>query len=216
VVSLAVSRDGRQIGSGGIDCTARIWSAEPAATQVDLVRRRAAVDLVQTLFRTHGLKSKVLEAIRTDPSLNEPSRGAALEIANRESEDAQSLYEAAWLTILRPTGQSDLIHQALEQIEAACKLVTDDPDRLQEYQRALGLALYRAGRPEEAIGTLDRLNATPSPLDLAVRAMASHQLGRAAAARSALDRLRSAVRASGADDHEAQGFLHEAEGLIRK
>ena len=64
VVSLAISRDGRQIVSGGIDCTARIWSAEPPATHVDQVRRRAAVELVQTLFRTHLLKSEVLEAIR--------------------------------------------------------------------------------------------------------------------------------------------------------
>jgi hypothetical protein len=162
------------------------------------------------------LKSKVLEAIRTDPSLNEPSRAAALEIANRESEDAQSLYEAAWLTILRPTGQPELMQQALERIEAACKLVTADPDRLQEYQHALALALYRAGRPEEAIGTLDRLDAKASPLDLAVRAMASDQLGRSEAARSALDQLRRVVSARGADDHEAQGFLHEAERLIRK
>ena len=108
-------------------------------------------------LRTDLLKSKVLEAIRTDPSLNEPSRAAALEIARRQSEDAQSLYEAAWLTILRPTGQPELNQQALERIEAACKLVTADPDRLQEYQHALSLALYRAGRPEEAIQTLDRL-----------------------------------------------------------
>jgi hypothetical protein len=162
------------------------------------------------------LKSKVLEAIRTDPSLNEPSRAAALEIANRQSEDAQSLYEAAWLTILRPTGQPELIQQALERIEAACKLVTADPDRLQEYQHALSLALYRAGRPAEAIGTIDRLKARPSPLDLAIRAMASHQLGRPDAARSALDQLRSAVSARGALDHEAQGFLHEAESLVRQ
>ncbi len=217
VVSLAVSRDGRQIGSGGIDCTAQIWSAEPPTTHVDQVRRRAAVELVQTLFRTHGLKSNVLEAIRTDPSLNEPSRAAALEIATRESEDAQSLYEAAWLTILRPTGQPELIQQALEQIEAACKLVTDDPDRLQEYQHALGLALYRAGRSEQAIGTLDRLNnVKPSPLDLAVRAMANQQLGRSGAARSALDQLRTVVSARGTDDQEARGFLHEVESLIRK
>jgi hypothetical protein len=46
--------------------------------------------------------------------------------------------------------------------------------------------------------------------------MASHQLGRPVAARSALDQLRSVVSARGADDQEAQGFLHEAESLVRK
>jgi WD40 repeat protein len=216
VVCLALSRDGRQIGSGGIDCTARIWSAEPPATRVDQVRRRAVVDLVQTLFRTHLLKSKVLEAIRTDPSLNEPSRAAAREIANRESEDAQSLYETARLTILRPTAQAELIQQALEQIEAACKLVTADPDRLQEYQHTLALALYRAGRFEEAIQMLDHLNAKASPVDLAVRAMASQQLGRPDAARAALYQLRSVATAKGTGDQEAQSFLHEAESVVLK
>jgi hypothetical protein len=214
VVSLAVSRDGRQIGSGGIDCTARIWSAEPPATQVDHVRRRAAVALVQTLFHTHLLKSKVLEAIRSDPTLNDASRAAALEVAGRQSEDAQALYESAWLTILRPGGEPGLIHQALERIEAACKQVTADPGRLQEYQHALALALYRAGEPEKAIQTLDHLSGAASPLDLAVRAMASHQLGRAATARSALDQLRAAVSAKGAQNQEAQVFLHEAEKLV--
>ncbi len=63
VVSLAISRDGRQVVSGSIDCTTRIWSAEPSAIEVVQVRRRAAVELVQSLFETHMLKSDVMTAL---------------------------------------------------------------------------------------------------------------------------------------------------------
>ena len=123
---------------GSIDCTARIWSAEPPATELDQVRRRAAVDLVQSLFETLMLKPDVLGALRTDRSLDEPLRAAALEIAGRRSEDAQALFEAAWLTILRPSGQADLYAQAVRRLEAACELVTGDPERLVEYQSRPG------------------------------------------------------------------------------
>ena len=38
VVSLAISPDGRQLVSGSIDCTARVWSAEPPNTELAQVR----------------------------------------------------------------------------------------------------------------------------------------------------------------------------------
>ena len=47
----------------------------------------------------------------------------ALEIAERRGDDAQGLYEAAWLTIVRPTGTPELNAQALERLEAACQAV---------------------------------------------------------------------------------------------
>ena len=218
VVSLAISRDGQQIVSGSIDCTARIWNAEPPATELDQVRRRAAVDLVQSLFETLMLKPDVQAALRADRSLDEPLRAAALEIAGRRSEDAQALFESAWLTILRPSGQADLYAQAVRRLEAACELVTGDPERLVEYRRALALALYRAGRPEDALRAIDRAgDAQATPIDLAVRAMANQKLGRLDAARAALDRLRSLVKSDQvARDPQAAGFLSEAEGAVGK
>jgi len=60
---------------------------------------------------------------------------------------------------------------------------------------------FLPSRPQEAIQSLDRLGATSAskgakaqPIDLAVRAMASHQLGRTANANAALDQLRSLVK----------------------
>jgi WD40 repeat protein len=224
VVSLAISKDGRQIASGSIDCTARIWSAAPPSTEIDQVRRRAAVDLVQSLFETHMLKPDVQDALRADPSLDGPLRAAALEIAGRRSEDAQALFESAWLTILRPSGRAELFAGAVRRLEAACRLATGDPERMAEYRRALALALYRAGRDEDALKTLDGQGDRPSPggpvpqatsIELAVRAMAGRHLGRAEAARSALDQLRSLARSDrGPRDPLAAGFLQEAEGVV--
>ena len=70
VVSLAISPDGRQLVSGSIDCTARVWSAEPPNTELAQVRRRAAVELVQSLFERHLLKADVLAALKSDPTLD--------------------------------------------------------------------------------------------------------------------------------------------------
>jgi hypothetical protein len=170
------------------------------------------------------LKSKVLEALRSDHTLNKPLQALALEIAERRSEDAQSLFETAWLTILRPSAPRELSLEALHRLEAACRLVTGDPERLAEYQHALSLALYRAGRPDEALQMVARLNDTPGPapsgarvkpIDLAVRAMASQQLGRFADAHVALAQLRSLVQTGRwSTDQEAMAFLREAEVLI--
>lgn len=153
VVSLAISHDGGQILSGSIDCTARVWSAEPPDALVDQVRRRAAVDLVQSLFQTYMLKPDVMAALKSDPTINASLRARALEIAQRRSEDAHGLFESSWLTILRPTSTSELNLQALHRLEAAALLVDDDPPRKTEYLHALSLALYRAGRSDECLSS---------------------------------------------------------------
>jgi WD40 repeat protein/serine/threonine protein kinase len=223
VVSLAISQDGRQIVSGGIDCTARVWSSEPPSEELAHVRQRAAVELVQSLFESRLLKSEVVAALKSDRTLDTPMRVAALEIAQRRSEDAQGLYEAAWLTIIRPTGTPELNARALERLEAACRLVAGDPDRQTEYLHALCLALYRADRSDEALQLVARLNDKPGlsgtrvlPIDLAVRALASQKLGRFADARTALDQLRSLVESGPATDQEARAFLREAESMVHE
>jgi WD40 repeat protein/serine/threonine protein kinase len=217
VVSLAVSRDGRQVASGSIDCTARIWSDEPAPTEVDLVRRRAAVELVQLLFEAHQLKDDVLQALRADRALEPAIRASAIEIAGWRGEDAQGLFEAAWLTVLRPGGSPEGYAQALRKLEAACRIVAGDSRRLDGYRHALALAFYRAGRPEEALRATEKPGgAGPRPVDLAVRALASQRLGRYAEARAALEQLRTLAAGPGSADQEAVGFLEEAESVVHE
>jgi eukaryotic-like serine/threonine-protein kinase len=226
VVSLAISRDGRQIVSGSIDHTAKTWStlvaAEPTETAAELSRRRAAVERVQSLFARHLLKSEVLNVLRTDRTVSPPLRAAAIEIAERRTENASALYEAAWLTIVRPTGPPGDYRVALRQLEAACQVVTEDPVRLADYRRALALALIRAGQAAQALETIKGLGhaiasqaRAPTPLDLAVTAIASARVGQKSQARDALDQLRRLVQTDRfANDQEALGFLHEAESVV--
>ena len=116
----------------------------------------------------------------------------------------------------------------MRRLDAACQVVVDDPERFAEYRRALALALYRAGRPAQAIETIDSLvtqntspaKATPgpdvTPLDLAVRAMANQQLGETTRARTALAQLRKLVLIDPwAEDQEAQVLFHEAEDIVK-
>ena len=224
VVSLAVSRDGREIVSGSIDYSAKGWSAAPSNAHEahELSMRRAAVERVQSLFAKYLLKSDVLDALRAENSLSAPFRAAAFEIAERRTENASGLYDAAMIAILRPGGQRDLYRLAVRRLEAACKVVADDAERLAQYRVALALALYRAGQPARAIETIGSIKSTSPtsdqnrlPLALAVTAMASHQLGDSARARSSVDELRALVQTPKmAHNQEAQFLFREAEGTI--
>ena len=222
VVSLAISRDGIQIASGSIDHTARIWTIESPQGEAAfaLSMRRAAVERVQALFAKLLLKSEVLDALRADRTLGPQLRAAALEIAERRTENASGLFDVAWLTIVHPTGKPEDNRLALKRLEAACLVVPDDPDRLAEYRRALPLAFYRTGRFASALEALPSQagkapGQPPSPLDLAVTAMASQRLGKIPEARAALEGLRALLKGDRwANNQEALGFLQEAEGVV--
>jgi WD40 repeat protein/serine/threonine protein kinase len=228
VLSLAISPDGQQLVSGSIDYTARTWSAETSAEDAafETARRRAAVERVRSLFSRHMLKADVLAALRADPSLSPELRADALEIAEHRVENALGLYESAWLTIVHPIESVEANRHAQRQLEAACRVVVDDPDRLALYRRALALAYYRNGHAAKAIETIDSLSsaaagshsgqaAAPHALDLAVIAMARSQLRQSAEAQTALERLRKLLQNDRwANDREALGFLKEAEEIV--
>ncbi len=224
VVSLAVSRDGREVVSGSIDYSAKAWSAGHSNAHVadELSMRRAAVERVQSLFAKHLLKTDVLDALRAEKGLSAPFRAAALEIAERRTENASGLYDAALIAILRPGGQPDRYRLAVRRLEAASKVVADDAERLAHYREALALAYYRAGQPARAIETIGIIrhpapaaDQPRSPLVLAVTAMASHQLGDSARAQSSVDELRALVQTPRmAHNQEAQFLFREAENVV--
>jgi WD40 repeat protein len=224
VASLAVSRDGRQIASGSIDYSAKIWSIEAPEGEAafELSLRRAAVERVQSLFARHLLKEDVLAELRADRSLSPRLRAAALEVAERRTGNASRLYEAAWLTIARPIGTPEANGLAIRRLEAACLTAAEDPARRVEYRHALALALYRVDRPAEALETLGELarqnpGRPPTPMDLAVTAMADRRLGRDAEAREALEKLRALVKSDKwSGNLDAAGFLEEAEKVVQK
>ena len=198
---LAISRDGRQIVSGSIDYTAKTWStlapADGTETAAELSLRRAAVERVQFLFAKHLLKSEVLDVLRADRTVSPRLRTAAIEIAERRTENASALFEAAWLTIVRPTGQPrGLPPGRRRRLEAACQVgQLDDAGAVPaDCRRALALALVRAGQPSQALETIKGIGRTATPLDLTVTAMASARLGKKSEAREALDKLRRLVQ----------------------
>jgi dipeptidyl aminopeptidase/acylaminoacyl peptidase len=227
VVSLAISPDGRHLVSGSIDYSARTWSAETDPEDIAFLisSRRTAVERVQSLFAKYLLKADVLAALRADPGLNAQLRAVALEIAERRVENALALYETAWLTIVRPVGSVKAYREAQRQLEAACCVVSDDPERLADYRRALALAYCRTGLPVRAIETIESIRtlaastspnqaAVHLPLELAVTAMANCQLGRAAEAQATLNRLQELLRNDRwADNREAHSFLQETQQL---
>jgi hypothetical protein len=223
VVSLAVSRDGEQIASGSIDYSAKIWSIEAPEREAAFERslRRAAVERVQLLFARHLLREDVLAELRADKSLSPRLRAAALEVAGRRSGNASRLYEAAWLTIARPIGKPEENRLALRRLDAACRMVAGDPSRAAEFRRALALALYRCDRPDEALEALrtpaeGQPGLSPTPVDLAVTAMAGRRLGRDAEAGAAMEKLRALVKSEAwSSDLDAVGLLEEAEGPLK-
>ena len=99
----------------------------------ELSLRRAAVERVQSLLARHLLKADVLEALRAEKSLSPPLRAAALEIAERRTENASGLYQAGWLAVLRPGRPARDYRLAVRRLEAACQVVADDPERLAQY-----------------------------------------------------------------------------------
>jgi WD40 repeat protein/serine/threonine protein kinase len=226
VVSVAVSHDGRQIASGSIDYTATVWSTEIPEEQARFDRslRRSAVEYVQTLFARHLLKEDVLDAIRNHEYLSPRFRAVAVDLAEHRAEDAATLYESALLTLLRPGSPSSEQQLALRRLQAACRVVAHDADRLAEYRHALALALYRTGQPGRALQILhdpaasdgNARRADPAlPMHLAVSAMCNAQSGRIEVARAALEQLRRLVRSDPwLHDQKALDLLREAEALL--
>jgi hypothetical protein len=103
-----------------------------------------------------------------------------------------------------------------------CEMVSrETPDKMRELRTAVAVAQYRTGRHADALATLirsARLNAMQElshPTDLAILAMAQHQLGKEDEAKATLDRLRQSLKLPcWAKDPEAQGFMREAEEQI--
>jgi tetratricopeptide (TPR) repeat protein len=145
---------------------------------------------------------------------------AALEIAERRTENASRLYEAGWLSVARRDGQPDDYRLAIKRLEAALHVIDEDPERMAQYRHALALGYYRTGQAEKALEALEfkarGVQADPSPVALVVTVLAHKQLGRMNEAIAALASLRKLVATKLARDREARMLLSEADEMIEK
>ncbi len=181
---------------------------------------RQAERVVHALFARPMLRPDVLASLRTDCSLTDRVRQQAIALAEHSSEDAWRLNAASWRAVRDPGAEPAVYRMALQQAEAACRLIPLHGGLL----RTLGVALYRTGNYRAAVAALksaDRVNAPAhggfsAPQDAAVLALAQYRLGEFEQARFALGRLRESMKKTRwLGNDEAQAFLREAETLER-
>jgi tetratricopeptide (TPR) repeat protein len=216
VAAACFSPDGTRLASASSDSTVKIWESLPVSAEV--LRKRALIEKVEVLFSRHLLKELVTQELRLDPKLNEIDHLLALQVADSHADNnPDQLNSAAWMVVRAPGGKKEAYALALLQAKAAVQAVPGNGNFL----NSLGIAHYRLGHYAEALRTLmqsEKLNATKEglhPVDLAVLAMAQHQLGEKDKARETLSRLREVMNLVGwAKNPEAKGFLSEAAMLI--
>lgn len=177
--------------------------------------------LVDSLFDQLILRSEVVATLKGDPSLDDTARQAALSLAEVHwQESATQLNDASWKVVKAPGADPAAYRLALRRAEAACRLEPEEGAIV----NTLGVAQYRAGMHKEAVDTLlraEKLHQATSPntvfWDVVFLAMARWQLGHKDRARADLDRARELLKKMGdAAGEEIQGFLREAEGLLKK
>jgi hypothetical protein len=196
--------------------------------------RQEAEAVVHAAFGRLLIRSRVLESLRREPSLEPVLRDLAVELAaswpeglTREAMKnhtmdigARELNSTSWGVVAHPRGDPLAYRDALVLAEEACRITPEKSQSYPLYLNTLGLAQYRVGRHKEALATLTRsslLNGGDEPADVAFLAMAQHQLGRRDAAQAALEKLRracGAARRMTPRGAEAFEFLSEAEMLI--
>jgi hypothetical protein len=177
-----------------------------------------AHDRVEALFRELVVGVAVREAVLADPTMAEGVRREALRLLSSHRDDVDRLNREAWSIARAPDHDPDEYERAVRVARAAVRLAPDDGDLL----NTLGVAQYRAGDFESAVGTLERAveargraGEGPAAEDLSFLAMAHGRAGRTSDARRHLSRLRLLLEgAEHRNDVGARDFLEEAESVV--
>ncbi len=179
--------------------------------------QQEAQRVVNALFDKMLLQAEVIQSLFDNPSLSDPVRKVAIELAGAMPEDPYRLNGFSWSVVQRPDASPDAIRRALLVSRAACRLLSKSGSVL----NTLGVTEYRAGNYEDAIATLTRsaqfnseATGHPDPADLAFLALAHYRLSRTGPALEFLRRLREMMKQPDlAQNPENQDFLREAESL---
>jgi WD40 repeat protein/serine/threonine protein kinase len=199
-----------------LDPAARAYALDLARANAEVRLAHEAERLVEALYAQALFRPEVLARLRADATLSQPMRDQALALAEHVAENPESLAQAGRAVVRRADAEPSAYRLALQQAEAACRLIPDEADFL----TALGMAYYRLGRDPEAVAALERAdrlhreywNGQSSPADLAFLALARHRCGDAEQARALLGHLRETMKNPlWARDGRLQNHLHEAE-----
>jgi hypothetical protein len=197
-------------------------AARRRALDLAEARERARVhdeadQLVTALFARRWLREDVEERLRADRTLSEPLRVQALALARTYPGEFLRLALESWAVVRRADAGADAYRRALRWVKGTRRINTDPAWQI----GTLGVAQYRTGNYREAVDTLtqaDRRQASsgggPNPFELAFLALAHHRLGQTEQARTALGRVREAMKnPNWASDRDAQACLREAEEI---
>jgi tetratricopeptide (TPR) repeat protein len=167
-------------------------------------------------------KGELIAQLRGDQDLDEPTRAAALRIAQQLAERPQEnrLADATWSIVGRANRDAEDYERAVRWAEEALNL---GPAPAPSTMTILGAAYYRVGRFQDSRDTLDRADRLPSGPDpdpewagirQGFRVMMLHRTGSRDEARSQLDRLRRQLRDLPWGLTTSPALLREAEALI--
>jgi tetratricopeptide (TPR) repeat protein len=232
-VTLVFSPDGHRIVSGGIDYTARVWDATPLPNEVLLAQdalyqektrslkglRRGAGDALraESLARDGqwALSAAALgKAVELEPNSLDHRRQHILSLmeagaragVRRSCEDLLKRFpkatdpETPLVVISCCVIAADAVadHEALVHLAESARDWADE-----SVTHVLGAALYRAGRFQEAVRSLEKgiqpRGGSSSPQVWAFLAMAHHRLGHHVEAKRWLDELLASQPKEGAD-----------------
>jgi WD40 repeat protein/serine/threonine protein kinase len=213
---VAFSPDGDRLASVSYDANLRVWDARPWTPELRVAQE--AQSLIRFLHGKLGLRAAVIQCIEHDASQRAEVRQVAVDMMARWTENPRWLNRRSWKAVAQHNAAPESCALALRQAREACRLEPNKP----AYINTLGVALYRCGRYQESLDTLQRSDRVYSassegrqPSDVAFLAMAQFKLTRQDQAQTLLGELRLLMKQPAWSRHtEGQGFLREAMQLI--
>jgi hypothetical protein len=163
---------GTKLASAAADQTIKIWDAAPLTAESAV--EREATGLLAGLFAKPLCSADVIDFLTTTPTIRPHVQQRALALVDRyrEEQDPHPFHQAAWDTVRRPHLTALPYRLALRQAETARRLAPGED----KYAITYGVALYRAGRYQDARDTLKETH-EEVPAALAFLTMAQHREG---------------------------------------